>query len=39
MISFKQIISIIQIFHFETSRLGFSFLPPVSVEIIQRKFF
>ena len=29
MISFKQTISIIELFHFKTPRLGFSFLPPV----------
>ena len=38
-ISFKQTVSITEIFHFKNPRLGFSFLPPVSFEIIQCKFF
>ena len=39
MISFKQIISITEVFNFKTPRLGFSFLSPVSFEIIQCRFF
>ena len=39
MISFKQTISITEVFHFKNSRLGFSFSPPVSSEITQCRFF
>ena len=39
MISFKQIIGITDVFNFKTPRLGFSFLSPVSFEIIQCRFF
>ena len=39
MISFKQTKSIIEVLHFKTPLLGFSFLLPLSFEIIQCKFF
>ena len=39
MISFKQSISVTEVFDFKTTRLGFSFLPPVNFEIIQCKCF
>ena len=38
MISFKQNISTTEVFHFQTARLGYSFLAPVSFKIIQLKF-
>ena len=38
MIFFKQTISVTEVFHLKTPRLGISFLPPVSFEIIQCKF-
>ena len=39
MISFKQTISITEVFHFKNPRPGFSFSPPVSSEITQCRFF
>ena len=39
MISFKQTMSITEVFHFKTTRLGFSFLPPLRFEIIPSRFF
>ena len=38
MISFKQTVSITEVFHFQTPRLGYSFLAPASFKIIQLKF-
>ena len=38
MIYFKQTISATEAFHFKPPRLGFSFLPPVSLEIILCRF-
>ena len=39
MISFKQTKSIIEVLHFKTPLLWFSFLLPLSFEIIHGKFF
>ena len=39
MIYSKQSPSTTEVFHFKTPRKGFSFLPPVSFEIIQCRFF
>ena len=37
--SYKQTIDITDVFHFKTSRLDLSFLPPVSFELIHCKFY
>ena len=39
MISFKQTISITEVFHFKIPHLSFSFLPPVSIKITQCRSF